>query len=180
MSEKILAPDGTPAPEAEQKIEVDAHGDPVRQGTLMLEKESYERVIEGLRMVSDACAHLIKHEPESIKTWRAYMTRFDKARLICVKYAGLGLSMKEHETGEVRGEPRPWKECRKRFLDGVVQAAGGCRQLATCHRGDLWWTTMANTLDEMARKLRGHQALSKRKALNAKLSLLLPDNYSRH
>jgi hypothetical protein len=39
---------------------------------------------------------------------------------------------------------------------------------------------MANTLDEMARKLRGHQALSKRKALNARLSLLLPDNYSRH
>jgi len=180
MSEEILAPDGTPATEPEKKIEIDAHGDPVRQGTLMVEKESYERVIEGLKMISDACAHLIKHEPESADTWRGYLTRFDKARRICVQYAGLGLVMKEHETGEVRGDPIPWRDCRKRFLDGVVQAAGGCRQLATCHRGDMWWTRMGDMLDDMARKLRGHQALSKRKALNAKLSLFLPDNYSRH
>ena len=146
----------------------------------MIEKESYERVIEGLKIISDACAHLIKHEPDDAEIWRAYLIRFDQARRICVQYAGLGLAMKENETAEVRGDPIPWKECRKRFLDGVVQAAGGCRQLATCHRGDLWWTHMADTLDDMARKLRGHQALAKRKALNAKLSLIMPDNFSRH
>jgi hypothetical protein len=177
--DKILAPDGTPAEAPKQLIEVDAQGDPIRQGTLMLEKESYERVIEGLRMISDSCAHLIKHEPESADVWRGYLVRFDKARLICVQYARLGLTMKEKETGEVRGDPLPWKECRQRFLDGVIQAAGGCRQLATCHRGDMWWTRMADVLDEMARKLRGHQALAKRKALAARMSLILPEHLTR-
>ena len=176
MSDQILGPDGSPAPEPEQKIEVDANGDPVRQGTLMLEKESYERVIEGLRMVSDACAHLIKHEPENAEHWRGHLTRFDKARRICVQYAGLGLTMQENETGEARGEPMPWRKCRDRFLDGVVQAAGGCRQLATCHRGDLWWTRMAETLDALAMKLRAHR----RAANRLQPGLILPGTLSKH
>lgn len=177
---EITGPDGRPAAEPEQKIEVDAHGDPVRQGSLMDERQSYERVIEGLKMISDACAHLLKYEPENADYWRGHMTRWDKARRIVVQYAGLGLAMKEKETGEVRGDPMPWRKCRERFLEGVVQAAGGCRQLATCHRGDLWWTQMAGTLDELARKLRGMQALAKRQALMRQHGLLLPTGYTRH
>jgi hypothetical protein len=178
VSDIILGPDGKPAPEPEQYIETDKNGDPVRQGTLMLEKESYERVIEGLKMITDACAHLIKWEPENAATWRAYMTRFDKARRICVQYAGLGLAMKENETPEMRGEPMRWRLCRERFLDGVTQAAGGCRQIATCHRGDLWWTQMAETLDDMGRKLRSFKQRAPYPL--PKHSLLLPTGYVRH
>lgn len=172
----ITAPDGSPAPEPETKIELDANGNPVRQGSLMNERQSYERVIEGLRMISDACAHLIKHEPDNAPAWRGYMTRFDKARLICVQHAGLGLAMKQQETPEQRGEPLPWRACRQRFLEGVLQAAGGCRQLATCHRGDIWWTQMAETLDGMARKLRSYQ-MRAAKASIAKL--ILPEHLTR-
>lgn len=172
MSELILGPDGKPAAEPEQRIELDANGDPVRQGTLMEERQSYERVIEGLRMISDACAHLIKHEPDNAMVWRGYMTRFDKARLICVQHAGLGLAMKEKETGEVRGDPLPWRKCRERFLEGVIQAGGGCRQLATCHRGDLWWSQMADTLDAMAGKLR--RARDQVRKMNSRSPLILP------
>jgi hypothetical protein len=160
-------------------IEVDANGDPVRQGTLMLERESYERVIEGLKMVSDACAHLIRHEPLQAEHWRKFMVRFDQARRIAVQHAGLGLVLKENETQEVRGEPLPWRQCRQRFLDGVTQAAGGCRQLATCHRGDLWFSTMAGTLEDMARKLNAMRRIAARKAVREAPALILPPGFER-
>jgi hypothetical protein len=178
--EAILGPDGLPAAPPEQLIETDANGDPIRQGTLMIERESYERVIEGLRMISDACAHLIRHEPLQAEHWRGFLTRFDKARLICVQHAGLGLTMCEKETQDVRGEPLPWKKCRQRFLEGVEQAAGGCRQLATCHRGDLWWSTVAGTLEDMARKLHAMRRAAVRKAVQQAPALILPPGYSRH
>ena len=180
MTDEILGPDGLPAAAPEQYIETDANGDPIRQGSLMDERQSYERVIEGLKMVSDACAHLIRHEPLQTEYWRGFMTRFDKARLICVQQAGLGLAMKEKETGELRGEPLPWKLCRKRFLDGIEQAAGGCRQLATCHRGDLWWSTMASTLDDLARKLHAMRRAAVKKAVQQAPALILPPGYTRH
>ncbi len=176
----ILDPNGNPAAAPEQVIETDANGDPIRQGSLMIERESYERVIEGLRMISDACAHLIRHEPLEAEKWRGYLTRFDKARLICVQYAGLGLAMAEKETPELRGDPLPWRKCRQRFLDGVVQAAGGCRQLATCHRGDLWWTRMADTLDDMARKLNAARRAAAKQAVRQAPALILPPGYTRH
>lgn len=160
--------DGKPLTEEDPNagILVDANGDPLLQGTRMLERESYERVVEGLRMITDACAHLIRHEPLNAKVWRGYMTRFDQARRICVQHAGIGLVMKEKETVEVRGEPMPWRQCRQRFLEGVVQAAGGCRQLATCFRNDFWWSQMANTLDDMSRKLSAARRSAARKAVS--------------
>jgi len=176
-----LAPtiDGKPLTEDDPNkgILLDANGDPVRQGTLMIEKESYERVIEGLRMVSDACAHLIKHEPHNAAQWRGYMTRFDQARRICVQHAGLDLTMKQQETAEMRGDPLPWRKCRERFLEGCTQAAGGCRQIATCHRGDIWWSQMAETLESISRKLQAMRQMAKRRAA---LSLILPDGVRLH
>lgn len=174
--------DGKPLDQEDpnQGIVLDANGDPVRQGTLMNERESYERVIEGLKMVSEACAHLIRHEPLQAEHWRKFMVRFDQARRIAVQHAGLGLTMRQKETQEVRGEPLPWKKCRQRFLEGVEQAAGGCRQLATCHRGDLWWSTMAMTLDDMARKLNAMRRAAVKKAVRQAPALILPPGYSRH
>ena len=177
MTDEILDMDGKPAAAPDQLIETDSNGDPIRQGTLMLEKESYERVIEGLKMVSDACAHLIRHEPLRVEYWRGFMTRMDQARRICVQYAGLGLAMREVETPELRGEPLPWKQCRQRVLDGLVQASGGCRQLATCHRGDLRWSSMAQQIEELNRKTRAQQT---RKANEALRKLILPGTFTRH
>jgi len=178
--EIILDPDGNPAAPPEQVIATDANGDPIRQGSLMDERQSYERVIEGLKMVSDACAHLIRHEPLREDYWRGFMTRMDQARRICVQYAGLGLVMQQKETEVLRGDPLPWKQCRQRFLDGIDQAAGGCRQLATCHRGDLWWSEMAKTLDDMSRKLNAARRAAVKRAVREAPALILPAGYTRH
>lgn len=173
----ILGPDGLPAAPPEQLIETDANGDPIRQGSLMSERQSYERIIEGLTMISDACAHLIRHEPLQAEHWRGFMTRFDQARRICVQKAGLGLVMQQSETAELRGDPLPWRKCRQRFLEGVEQAAGGCHQIATCHRGDLWWSTMALTLDDMARKIHAMRRQAVKQAVRQAPALILPPGY---
>lgn len=165
-----------PEQEPQQRIDLDANGDPVRQGSLMNERQSYERVIEGLKMISDACAHLIKHEPGNAGQWRGYLTRFDQARRICVQHAGLALTMKEKQTDDVRGDPMAWRKARERFLEGVEQAAGGCRQLATCHRGDLWWSQMAETLDSMARKLRNYRAMAQKQRLTRQIDAVVGNN----
>lgn len=136
-------------------IALDAYGDPVRQGSLMNERQSYERVIEGLKIASDAAMHLLQHEPESALQWGMMGTRLDQARRICVQYAGLGLAMKEKQTEQrLRGKAMSWRQARDRFREGLVQSAGGCRQLATCHRSDLWFSRMATDLEELARKIR--------------------------
>jgi hypothetical protein len=177
MTDGPILLDGKPVPDKEEikGIQVDANGEPVLQGTRMTEKESLERVIEGLKMVSDACAHLIHHEPLKADHWRQFKTRFDKSRRICVQYAG-GMGSGQKETQEVR-DPMPWRLCRQRFLEGVEQAAGGCRQLSTCFRGDLWWSQMATTLEDMARKLQTMRRMAAKQALSP---LIIPEGYSRH
>ena len=55
-------------------------GDPLPTGTKMIEVESYERVIEGLKMAADACAHLAKHEPLKASVWSEIAQILDKMR----------------------------------------------------------------------------------------------------
>lgn len=184
---KPLSGEDKPRPEG---IELDANGDPIRQGSLMNERQSYERVVEGLKISSDAAAHLAKIEPESTKQWMAMAKKLDQARRIAVQHAGLGLAMREKETSEVRGDPMHWKIARDRFREGLVQAAGGMRQLATCHRGDFIWSRMATDLEMLELKLRSinpSNALQNRKldrwaARPARTAggILLPPGYSRH
>ena len=176
MADEVRTPDGKPAP-APAPIPTDASGDPIRQGSLMNEKQSYERVIEGLKIASDAAAHLLKHEPENADQWHTFCFNLDKCRRICVQKAGLGLAMKEKETSTVRGDPMNWRKARDRFHDGLVQVAGGMRQLATCHRGDLWWSTMAGQVEELDRKTRNRKTWLPSKPGG---KLILPTGYSRH
>lgn len=156
MTELAPAIDGKPSTEVDPNkgIQLDAHGDPIRQGTLMIEKESYERVIEGLKIAADASRHLVKSESANAGQWRGLAVRLDQARKICVQHAGLGLVMKEKETADVRGDPMNWRWARDRFRYGITQATGGCKQMATCHRSDFWWSKMATSLEDLKLKLR--------------------------
>ena len=156
MTDGPILLDGKPVPEKPKAegIQVDANGDPILQGTKMQERDSLDRVIEGLKIASDAAAHLVKSEPGNTVQWRGLAKKLDQARRICVQYAGVGLVLKEKETQEVRGEPMNWRWARDRFRYGIEQASGGCKQMATCHRGDLWWSRMGNELEMIEIKLR--------------------------
>ena len=146
--------DHKPPIDPEKGIERGADGDPLPQGTRMIERDSYDRVIEGLRIASDAAMHLVKAEMANATQWRGLATKLDQCRKICVQHAGLGLVMKEKETVDVRGDPMNWRWARDRFRYGIKQASGGCLQLAVCFRSDLWWSKMSAQLESLEQKLR--------------------------
>jgi hypothetical protein len=157
-------------------IQVDRHGDPLPQGTRMIEYESYERVIEGLKIAADACMHLAKRErtPEGVDNRRRLALTLDQCRRMCIRLAGIDDTVRANPTPEMRGEPLPFREARDRLIGGLTQAAGGARQLATCFRIDLAWSRIASQLEDLIRKIRTP------KLMRAPNPLLLPTGYVRH
>jgi hypothetical protein len=142
--------------EANDLVVRDASGNPVPLGTRMIEKESYERIIEGLRMSSDAAQHLAGHEPDSAGAWRSISLKLDQCRRIAVQHAGLGLVIQENETkAKQGGDLMRYKPARQRFREGLQQASGGMRQLATCFRNDITWSAMARQIEDMERTMGG-------------------------
>lgn len=157
-------------------LQVDRHGDPLPQGTRMIEIESYERVIEGLKIASDACMHLAKREltQEGVDNRRRLARMLDQCRRMCIQRAGIEDVIRSSPTQEMRGEPLPFKEARNRLLDGLAQAAGGARQIATCFRIDLTWASVAQQLEKLERNIRNP------KRMRHQHPLLLPTGYVRH
>ncbi len=157
-------------------IQLDAYGDPPRQGTRMIEYESYERVIEGLRIAADRCMHIAKWEPTPnlVEVRRGMALRLDQCRRACIQHAGIDDVIRSSPTGDVRGEPLPWKQARNELLEGLTQAAGGARQLATCFRIDLLWSEVARQLENLIGSIRNPKRMRQRNPL------LLPTGYVRH
>jgi hypothetical protein len=86
--------------------------------------------------------------------------------------------MKQRQTEEVRGNPRGWKWARDRFLDGISQATGDMRQLATCFRGDLNWSMAAQQLERRERAFRA--LINGRMPPQTVSPLILPPGFVRH
>lgn len=154
MTDDLSPPPRPGTPEANDLVIRDKGGDPVNLGTRMIERESYERVIEGLKLSADAAQHLAGMEPESAGMWRALSGKLDQCRRIAVQHAGLGLVIQEQETKRKRsGDLMDYKPARARFREGLQQASGGMRQLATCFRGELVWSQMAFAVEEIERSM---------------------------
>jgi hypothetical protein len=165
-----------PDDDAGPGIQVDASGDPIRQGTLMIERQSYERVIEGLKIAADACMHIAKREatPEGVDNRRRLALTLDQCRRICIQHAGIDDVIRSSPTQEVRGEPLAFREARDRLIEGLTQASGGARQLATCFRIDLVWSRVAYQLETLVKNIRTP------KRMRTPNPLLLPTGYVRH
>lgn len=129
-------------------------GDPVFTGVKMIEVESIERIVEGLKMSADACQHLAKQEPSHGQVWKEIGAALDRVRLEACKLSGSTNANQSKPTEGARGNPYAWKRARSRFLDGLKQATGGMRQLATCFRGDFRWSLMAQQLETREKAFR--------------------------
>ena len=177
MTETATPDDAPFSDEPKQRIIVDANGDPERQGTLMIERQSYERLIEGLKIAADAAMHMACRaatEAEANSRVRLAL-HLDKCRLICVEHAGVEDRIGQRQTEVVRGrEPMRWREARERLLFGLNQASGGARQLATCFRIDLTWSRTAFMLETLESKVRNPKRMTQHNPL------LLPTGYVRH
>jgi hypothetical protein len=153
-----LGPDGEPlpgTPAANDLLVRDKHGDPLpdAKSVLMTEFESYERIIEGLKIAADAAVHVAKNEPDTIARdrWIKAALYLDQVRRAACQQAGLRDPLQQNVTERVRGRPLPWSMARDRFRYGCTQAAGGFRQMATCHRANVSWSRGAKELEDMAR-----------------------------
>lgn len=156
-------PEATPNPN-DNLIPRDSQGDIVPLGTRMIEFESYERVVEGLKIAAEGAAHLAVHEYRckdipACNTFSRLARSLDMCRKTAVDLAKLKNTMQQQETAQVRRDPMPYREAKRRLRDGIKQACGGMRQLATCHRIDLRWSMMASTLEEMEGKLTGKPSM---------------------
>lgn len=85
--------------------------------------------------------------------------------------------MKQQETQSARGNPYSWRKARDRFLNGIQQATGGMRQLATCFRGDFMWSFMAQQLERHEKSFRA--LLYGEQNLPRPSRLILPDSFVR-
>jgi hypothetical protein len=155
-------------------------GDPLPdvRGSLMIERQAYERVIEGLKMCADACAHLARQEPQHGETWMSIARMLDGIRRQACQLAGLEATSTQRETQGARGNPYGWRRARDRFLDGLKQATGGMRQLATCFRGELQWSIMAQGLERREESFR--RLLTGRLPRPTVSPLILPSDFVRH
>lgn len=177
-------------------------GDPISTGTRMIERESYERVVEGLKIASDAALHLARNEDHSAhvwsiagvqakqdaakrdaETWRSICALLDTVRKEAVTLAKIDQPGALNPTPPLSGSASmTWRQARDRFVDGIAQATGGMRQLATCFRGDLHWSLMAGELERRqamfeavlyGRTIRPRPRIAPR-------PLILPGNMARH
>lgn len=196
-----MTDDPTPkpgTPEANDLIVRGCDGDPLPdpRGTRMIERESYERVVDGLRLAAEGCAHLALHSGRLAETasqagaeeqrqrffreatqYAGIARRLDQCRSIAVEYAGDELPMRQRETQAVRGQPLKFMEAKRRLRDGLTQAAGGMRQLASCFRGDLRWSAMARSIENLQLRLKGRSSSLLQPANRARL--VMPEHGTR-
>jgi hypothetical protein len=174
----------------ERPIEVDANGDFVRQGSLMGERQSYERVIDGLAIMAEAAAHIaqrsvlmagtiLKLREAAVDRRRKLLeiaVRLDAMRLMAVRRARLDEKVQK-ETNLTPNPPMAWKEANRRFRFGAKQAEGGFAQLATCHRGELLWSQMAQGVKRLADQVTKPGVTAPRR--NPANKLILPEHLTR-
>ena len=151
-------------------------GDIVQEtGSRMDEHQSYQRVIDGLKIAAEASAHLVITDAEFGDYWRALRKALDGLRKAAVGVSGLDLTMRFKETADPRGGFLPWREARDRLHEGIKQAAGGMRQLAVSHRGDMVYSRMANDLESMQAKIKA-AATQRAKKATRRGQLWIPDS----
>jgi len=122
-------------------------------GSLMSELQSYERIIEGLRMASDAAKHIAVIKED--QRW----TRIAHALCVVQKAIADRARMNRPQDSEINldlpAETMPVTAAFIRHIDGLAQAIGGLRQMATYHRMQEFWLKWVKQLEDMRSKAAG-------------------------
>jgi hypothetical protein len=118
-------------------------------GSRMLEIDSFERVVEGLKSASDGCRHLVARRENA--SWDRLADILDKTRVAVVRLAGMGRPADSDPTKRRKGEDTalPTVDAYIRVYNGLHAASAAARQLATGHRGDLRWSLYAAQLENL-------------------------------
>lgn len=136
-------------------IRRDKDGEIIAPGSVMIEPQSYEQLVAGLRLAAEGAAHLaagalVGNDRGLAALYAGLATRLDMVRMLAVKVAKIEEStLNQRETQLPRSAPMGYMAARRRFLDGLKRSSGAARQLAICHRGDIRFSQMAESLLSM-------------------------------
>lgn len=170
MTEELLAND--PEFEVSEPIEKD------KRGTVMAELESWERVIDGLKMASDGARHMARYgKSDECNRFAAYL---DQLRRAVIRDGGFDRpSDATASVVQFGGEGIPLPEACRRVVEGLKMAAAGADQIAQCQRLDMRWVlyaqkfrTLADVESKLARQIT--QRVTDHGFRNTKTGLIIP------
>ncbi len=121
-------------------------------GTSMDERQSLERVVEGMKVAADGARHLAFHYEDDRFDYVA--ENLDKIRAWSMELGGNATPSAVRPTEVVRSSPMPPAQALSRLLEGLKQAEGAAFQMATGHRADAAWTKVAGFLRDWQDKAR--------------------------
>jgi hypothetical protein len=121
------------------------------RGSVMFEYESYERVVEGLKLASDGARNMARFRDAD--AWNMLAQYFDSLRKAIVQLAGLdrGADAKE-TTAKWGGEGISPSASMTRVTRGLKDAAAGSNQIAQAQRMDIRWLKYAGKFDDLRDK----------------------------
>jgi len=107
-----------------------------KRGVLLTDFQSYERIIEGLKLAADSARHrAYRNEQNSRVKWDAVADKLDKARQITVRASGFNRLQDGNPSLRIfGGEVMNRSLAASRIKTGLKDAAAGCRQVSNCHR----------------------------------------------
>lgn len=146
---------------------------PKTLGIRMLEGDSIDVFVDGLRMAGEGSMHLhYWRDDRDEELWLDASRHFDKLRIAFAKLAR-SKSSDQQETRDPGDSKVPQIDCYERVFNGLANASRAARQIASGHRGDLRWSAAANQLDRWRDRMSG--LVRKRKIQAAAPSILLPN-----
>lgn len=146
------------------EIEPEVPGDFASRGTRMLEADSFDRVVEGLKIAADGARHLAPWRPE--QEWDNVASLLDSLRIAFARLGRRNVPSDVVPSERVFGPPRMMRmQAYDRVYDGLKQAAGGARQMATGHRNDFKYSQFAAGFDMLRDKCSALVRSGKRRPL---------------
>jgi hypothetical protein len=125
------------------------------RGTVMVEFESYERIVEGLKRASDGARNMARWSDPDL--WNTIAGFFDQLRRAIVQLSGYNRLQDAKDSAQAfGGEGLSRSDAQSRILTGLRDAEGGASQIAQAQRMDLRWhyyATQFRSLRDKANKL---------------------------
>lgn len=143
MTDELIDFDPDPEFDVAEPIEKE------KRGTEMRELESWERVIDGLKMAADGARHMARFRfPDKWNTFASYL---DSLRKAVIKDGGFDRPADATDSvQQFGGDGLSWAEAGRRIAEGIKMAASGADQIANCQRLDMRWVIYASKFRTLA------------------------------
>jgi hypothetical protein len=173
MSEEFTNFDPDPEFDVSEPIEKE------KRGSVMLELESWERVIDGMKMAADGARHMARYGLAD--KWNHFASYLDQIRRAVIRDGGFDRPADAKDSViQYGGEGIPMVAACRRIAEGLKMAAAGADQIANCQRLDMRWVIYAQrfrTLADIEHKLamKTSQMVTEQGWRNNRTGILIPE-----